>query len=53
MSSLHTRETVDARGDGTLVGEVSGDAPFVLRSGTPNESRVEDEPVLGGVTTGL
>lgn len=53
MQSLHTRETVDARGDGTLVGEVSGDAAFVLRPGAPNEGRVEDEPVLGGVATGL
>lgn len=45
-----TGETVDAGGDGTLVGQVSGDAPFVLGSSAPNESRVEDESVLGGVT---
>lgn len=51
--SLPTRETVDARGNGTLVGEVSGDTAFVLRPGTADESRVEDEPVLGGVATGL
>lgn len=46
-----TWETVDARGDGALVGQVSGDAPFVLCSSTSDESRVEDESVLGGVTT--
>lgn len=50
---LLTRETVDAWGDGALVGQVSRDAAFVLGGGTSNEGGVEDEPVLGGVATSL
>ena len=48
-----TRETVDARGDGALVGQISGDAAFVLGSGSSNEGGVEDEAVLGGVASSL
>lgn len=48
-----TGETVDARGDGALVGQISGDAAFVLGSSTSDEGRVEDEPILGGVATSL
>lgn len=46
-------EAVDTRGDGALVRQVSGDAAFVLGGGTPDESRVENEAVLGGVSTRL
>lgn len=48
-----TRETVDARGDGALVCQVSGDAAFVLGCCAADEGRVEDEPILGGVATSL
>lgn len=48
-----TRETVDARGDGAFVCQVSGDAAFVLGGGTSDEGGVEDEAVLGGVSTSL
>lgn len=48
-----TRETVNAGGDGALVSQISGDAAFVLGSSTSDESRVEDEPIFGGVATSL
>lgn len=48
-----TGETVDARGDGALVGQVSGDAALVLGGSASDEGGVEDEPVLGSVSSGL
>lgn len=48
-----TGKVVDTRGDGALVGEVAGDASLVAGLGLSDEGRVEDETVLGGVTTGL
>lgn len=48
-----TREAVDARGDGALVGQVPGDAALVLGGSASDEGGVEDEAVLGGVSSGL
>lgn len=53
FSSSLTGETVDARGDGALVGQVSGDAALVLGGSTSDEGGVEDEPVFGSVSSGL
>lgn len=53
LSSPPTGETVDARGDGALVGQVSGDAALVLGGSASDEGGVEDEPVLGSVSSGL
>ena len=44
-----TTETVDARGDGALVGEIPRDPTFVFGSGPTDESRVEYQTILGGV----
>ena len=46
-------EAVNSRGDGALVSQVSGNAPFVLGAGATDESRVEDQAVFGSVTAGL
>lgn len=48
-----TGEAVDARGDGALVGQVPGDAALVLGGSASDEGGVEDEAVLGGVSSGL
>ena len=48
-----TREAVDARGDGRLVGEVARHAALVGGSRSTNERRVEDEAVLGSVAARL
>lgn len=52
-SAALTGEAVDARGDGALVGQVPGDAALVLGGGASDEGGVEDEAVLGGVSSGL
>lgn len=52
VSSL-TRETINTRGNGAFVCQVSGDAAFVLGGGAADEGRVEDEAVLGRVATSL
>lgn len=46
-----TWEAVDTWGDRALVCQISGDAAFVFGSGTADESWVENEAVLGGVST--
>lgn len=48
-----TGEAVNTRGDGALVGQISGDAAFVLGGGAADEGRVEDEAVLGRVAASL
>ena len=46
-------ERVNTRCDRALVGQVTGDASLVLLACAPDEGRVEDETILGGLTTGL
>lgn len=48
-----TREAINARGNGRLVGEVARDATLVAHSRSPDERRVVDQAVLGGVATRL
>jgi len=47
------REVVNARGNGTLVGEESRYAALVLDTGFANEGRVVDDSVFGGLALGL
>merc|ERR1719430_2432837 len=46
-------ESVNPAGDTALVGEVPTDPPLVLGASTANEAAVENETVLGSVTTCL
>lgn len=48
-----TREAVYARGDCTLVSQVSGDATLVLGSSAADERGVEDEAILWRVAASL
>lgn len=48
-----TGEAVDARGDGALVSQVPGDAALVLGRSTSDEGGVEDEAILGSVSSGF
>lgn len=50
---LALSERVNTRCDRALVGQVTGDATLVLLACAPDEGRVEDETILGGLTTGL
>lgn len=45
-----TLEAVYPGGDGALVGEVPRNSALVARGRSPDEGRVEDQPVLGRVT---
>lgn len=45
-----TCKAVDARGNGALVSQISGDAPLVLGGSTADEGGVENQTVLGGVS---
>ena len=48
-----TGETIDARGDRTLVRQVTRDAAFVLRTGLADVRSVVDQTVLWRVALGL
>lgn len=46
----HTREAIDSRGNTAFVGQVAGDAAFVLGSCSANEGGVENKSIFWCVT---